>query len=170
MGAVVELHAGELSLSALRRIYELPVSIRVAGPDRARIAAASALVDRIVTLGDAAYGINTGFGLLAQTKIPTDQLTLLQKNLLLSHAAGLGPALPDPIVRLVLALKINALARGYSGVTLELVDALAALLEHEVYPVIPAQGSVGASGDLAPLAHMSIVLLGIGSVRVRGAA
>ena len=85
MGAVIELHAGELSLSALRRIYETPVSIGVAAADRARIAAASALVDRIVTLGDAAYGINTGFGLLAQTKIPTDQLTLLQKNLLLSH-------------------------------------------------------------------------------------
>ena len=168
MGAVIELHAGELSLSALRRIYETPVSIGVAAADRARIAAASALVDRIVTLGDAAYGINTGFGLLAQTKIPTDQLTLLQKNLLLSHAAGLGPALPDPIVRLILALKINALARGHSGVTLGLVDALAALLEHEVYPVIPAQGSVGASGDLAPLAHMSAVLLGIGNVRVRG--
>ncbi|MEA3133557.1 MAG: histidine ammonia-lyase, partial [Gammaproteobacteria bacterium] len=114
------------------------------------------------------YGINTGFGLLAQTRIPTEQLELLQKNLLLSHAAGVGNALPDAVVRLILALKINALARGHSGVTQHLIDALAALLEHEVYPVIPAQGSVGASGDLAPLAHMSAVLLGVGSVRVGG--
>src|SRR6202041_3897596 len=89
-------------------------------------------------------------------------------NLLLSHAAGVGDALPAPVVRLILALKINALARGHSGITLALVDALLALLEHEVYPVIPAQGSVGASGDLAPLAHLSTVLLGIGHVRVNG--
>jgi histidine ammonia-lyase len=119
--------------------------------------------------GDAAYGINTGFGLLAQTRIPNEQLELLQRNLLLSHAAGVGEALPDAVVRLVLALKINALARGHSGVTLGLIDALLALLEHEVYPLIPAQGSVGASGDLAPLAHLSVTLLGLGQVRVGGA-
>jgi histidine ammonia-lyase len=168
MERVIELRAGQLSLADLRRIYEAPVTIKVAAEDRARIGAASSLVEKIVSAGEAAYGINTGFGLLAQTKIPTEQLALLQRNLLLSHAAGLGEALPDEVVRLIIALKINALARGYSGVTLALVDALAALLEHEVYPVIPAQGSVGASGDLAPLAHMSAVLLGIGSARVRG--
>ncbi len=136
--------------------------------DRARIASANALVDKIVASGDVAYGINTGFGLLAQTRIPNEQLELLQRNLLLSHAAGVGDALPDAVVRLILALKINALARGHSGVTLGLVDALLALLEHEVYPMIPAQGSVGASGDLAPLAHLSATLLGIGHVRVNG--
>src|SRR6202453_3641740 len=122
----------------------------------------------MVASGDVPYGINTGFGLLAQTRIPTEQLELLQRNLLLSHAAGIGDALPDPVVRLILALKINALARGHSGVTMALVDALLALLEHEVYPVIPAQGSVGASGDLAPLAHLSTVLLGIGQARING--
>jgi histidine ammonia-lyase len=165
---VVELRAGELTLAVLRRIYERPAVFRLAAYDRKRIADANALVERIVSLGDAAYGINTGFGLLAQTRIPGEQLELLQRNLLLSHAAGVGQALPDSVVRLILALKINALARGHSGVTLGLIDALAALLEHEVYPVIPAQGSVGASGDLAPLAHMSAALLGIGHVRVRG--
>lgn len=165
----IDVHAGNLSLAALRQVYERPVTFRLAEPDRARIAAASGLVDRIVTAGDAAYGINTGFGLLAQTRIPTVQLELLQQNLLLSHAAGVGDPLPDAVVRLVLALKINALARGHSGVTQGLVDALMALLAHEVYPVIPAQGSVGASGDLAPLAHMSAALLGVGRVRVRGA-
>jgi histidine ammonia-lyase len=165
---IVELRAGELTLAGLRRIHARPTVIRVAAHDRERIANANALVDRIVSLGDAAYGINTGFGLLAQTRIPSEQLELLQRNLLLSHAAGVGRPLPDPVVRLILALKINALARGHSGVTLGLIDALAALLEHEIYPVIPAQGSVGASGDLAPLAHMGAVLLGMGQVRVHG--
>jgi histidine ammonia-lyase len=166
--SVVEVHAGELTLPTLRRIYEGPIVFRLAERDRQRIAAATKLVDKIVTVGDAAYGINTGFGLLAQTRIPTEQLELLQRNLLLSHAAGVGEPLPEGVVRLILALKINALARGHSGVTLELMDALMALLEHEIYPVIPAQGSVGASGDLAPLAHLSAVLLGIGRVTSRG--
>ena len=169
MANVLELRAGGLNLAALRAIYERPVALRLTAHDRGRIAAAGALVDGIIAIGDAAYGINTGFGLLAQTRIPTEQLELLQRNLLLSHAAGVGDALPDAVVRLILALKINALARGHSGITMALVDALAKLLEHEVYPVIPAQGSVGASGDLAPLAHLSTVLLGIGQVRVRGA-
>jgi histidine ammonia-lyase len=164
----VQLQAGALTLRDLRRIYEQPTRLQLAAPDRARILAASALVDRIVAAGDAAYGINTGFGLLAQTRIPTEQLTLLQRNLLLSHAAGVGEPLPDPVVRLILALKVNALARGFSGISIELVEGLLALLEHEVYPVIPAQGSVGASGDLAPLAHLSTILLGIGQVRARG--
>jgi histidine ammonia-lyase len=168
MTDVLDLRAGELSLPALRRIYERPTALRLAQDDRARIAAAAALVDKIVSLGNAAYGINTGFGLLAQTRIPSAQLELLQQNLLLSHAAGVGEPLPDAVVRLILALKINALARGHSGTTMQLIDALLALLQHEVYPLIPGQGSVGASGDLAPLAHMSAVLLGIGQVRVRG--
>jgi histidine ammonia-lyase len=168
MISLVEVFAGDLSLATLRRIYEQPVVFRLAAQDRKRAAAATSLVDKIVSTGAAAYGINTGFGLLAQTRIPTDQLELLQRNLLLSHAAGIGTPLPDAVVRLILVLKINALARGYSGVTLGLLDALLALLENEVYPLIPAQGSVGASGDLAPLAHMSAALLGIGKVRVRG--
>jgi histidine ammonia-lyase len=166
--AAFDVHAGDLSLATLRRIHAQPIRFRLAAADRERVAAATALVDRIVATGDAAYGINTGFGLLAQTRIPTEQLELLQQNLLLSHAAGVGEPLPDAVVRLVLALKINALARGHSGVTPGLMTALMALLEHEVYPVIPAQGSVGASGDLAPLAHLSAALLGVGRVRVHG--
>ena len=168
MPHTLEVSAGELSLSTLRRIYEQPVALQLRAADRSRIAVASSLVDKIIATGDAAYGINTGFGLLAQTRIPTEQLELLQRNLLLSHAAGIGEALPDPVVRLILALKITALARGHSGITMAVIDALLALLEHEVYPVIPAQGSVGASGDLAPLAHLSTILLGIGQVRIHG--
>jgi histidine ammonia-lyase len=164
----LEVRTGTLSLATLRRIYERPTVLRLPEQDLARISQANDFVDKIVASGDAAYGINTGFGLLAQTRIPNDELELLQRNLLLSHAAGVGEALPDAVVRLILVLKINALARGCSGVTLQLIEALAALLEHEVYPVVPAQGSVGASGDLAPLAHLSAVLLGLGQVRVRG--
>jgi histidine ammonia-lyase len=166
---VLKIQAGAISLSALRQIHAQPTALELSAQDRSRIAMAGALVEKIVATGEAAYGINTGFGLLAQTRIPNDQLELLQRNLLLSHAAGVGDALPDPVVRLILALKINALARGHSGVTMGLMDGLLALLEHEVYPVIPAQGSVGASGDLAPLAHLSAVLLGLGQVRVGGA-
>jgi histidine ammonia-lyase len=164
----LELRAGALSLAALRGIYESPVTLRLGDADRARVESSSRLVDRIVAAGDAAYGINTGFGLLAQTRIADDQLEQLQRNLLLSHAAGVGEPLEDRVVRLILALKINALARGHSGVSLTLMNALLALLAHEVYPVIPAQGSVGASGDLAPLAHLSLVLLGLGTVRIGG--
>jgi histidine ammonia-lyase len=164
----VEVRAGHLTLPLLRRIYQAPAALILGAEDRGRIAAAAALVGKIVSAGDAAYGINTGFGLLAQTRIPDDQLALLQRNLLLSHAAGVGEPLSDAVVRLTLALKVNALARGYSGISGKLIDALLALLRHEVYPLIPAQGSVGASGDLAPLAHLSAVLLGIGHVRVSG--
>ena len=169
MSRILKIQAGAISLPALRQIHAQPTALELSAQDRSRIALAGALVEKIVATGEAAYGINTGFGLLAQTRIPNDQLELLQRNLLLSHAAGVGDALPDPVVRLILALKINALARGHSGVTMELMDGLLALLEHEVYPVIPAQGSVGASGDLAPLAHLSAVLLGLGQVRVGGA-
>lgn len=166
--AALELNAGALTLAELRRIHAAHVPLSLGAADRQRIARASELVDTIVARGDAAYGINTGFGLLAQTRIPDDQLELLQRNLLLSHAAGIGDALPDGVVRLILALKVNSLAQGLSGTSEQLVDALLALLNHQVYPVIPAQGSVGASGDLAPLAHLSIVLLGVGRVRVDG--
>ena len=168
MSGPAPVPAGILSLAELRRIYEHPAELSIGKAARSSILAANFLVDDIVAAGDAAYGINTGFGLLAQTRIPTQQLELLQRNLLLSHAAGVGEPLPDAVVRLTLALKVNALARGHSGVTSALVEALLALLRHEVYPLVPAQGSVGASGDLAPLAHLSAVLLGVGHVRVGG--
>jgi histidine ammonia-lyase len=164
----MELRAGQISLSTLRQIYTQPTAITISSHDRERVLAAAALVDAIVERGQAAYGINTGFGLLAQTRIPTEQLDLLQRNLVLSHAAGVGPALPDAVVRLILALKINSLARGHSGISLGVIEALQGLLAHEVYPVIPGQGSVGASGDLAPLAHLSAALIGVGEVSVNG--
>jgi histidine ammonia-lyase len=114
------------------------------------------------------YGVNTGFGKLAGTRIPAEQLARLQLNLLRSHAAGTGPELPRPVVRLILALKALSLARGASGVRPEIVEALVALLDNGVLPCIPARGSVGASGDLAPLAHLSLVLVGEGEAVADG--
>ncbi len=168
MSFALQLEAGRLTLATLRRVYTEACQVRLGVREREQVEAAAALVDTIVERGHAAYGINTGFGLLAQTRIPADQLELLQRNLLLSHAAGVGEPLSDAVVRLTLALKINSLARGYSGISLGVIEALQALLAHEVYPLIPAQGSVGASGDLAPLAHLSATLLGVGQVRVAG--
>jgi histidine ammonia-lyase len=114
------------------------------------------------------YGINTGFGKLAQTRIADDQLAQLQKNLVLSHSAGVGKPLDAPVVRLMLLLKAASLAHGVSGVRGEVIDALLALLNADVLPVVPEKGSVGASGDLAPLAHLAGVLIGIGEVFVGG--
>lgn len=135
---------------ALAEGWEVPVA-----------ASAAALAARLET-GEALYGVNTGFGKLASTRIAADGLAMLQLNLLRSHAAGVGAPLPVPVVRLVLALKALSLARGASGVRVEVVRALLALLRAGITPVIPAQGSVGASGDLAPLAHLSLVLVGEG--------
>ena len=118
--------------------------------------------------GRTVYGINTGFGLLANTRIDAAELQILQRSIVLSHAAGTGGFLPERTVRLLMTLKINSLARGYSGVRLEIIEALIRLLQKEVYPCIPAKGSVGASGDLAPLAHMSVVLLGEGEILYDG--
>lgn len=125
-------------------------------------------VAAIVARGQPAYGVNTGFGRLAQTHIPNDQLELLQRNLVLSHAVGVGDPLPAGVVRLMLALKIVALSRGFSGVRRELVDVLVKLFNADVLPRVPSKGSVGASGDLAPLAHLAAVLLGVGEVECRG--
>ncbi|MBV9221502.1 MAG: histidine ammonia-lyase, partial [Methylobacteriaceae bacterium] len=128
----------------------------------------SATVAAILARDEAVYGINTGFGKLAQTRIRNEDVATLQRNLVLSHAAGVGPPLPRAIVRLAIALKIASLARGHSGVRFELIEALLALPRHDIVPVIPSQGSVGASGDLAPLAHLSAALIGEGDVIFRG--
>jgi histidine ammonia-lyase len=159
---------GELKLAALRGALLAPVRPKLSQDVLLRLDAGAQAVADIVASGAVVYGVNTGFGLLANTTIPTSDLEKLQKNLVLSHACGVGPLLPDPIVRLVMTLKIASLSRGASGVRRETVQALARLLEAEVYPCIPAKGSVGASGDLAPLAHLSAVLIGVGEARVNG--
>jgi len=158
-----------LSLADLRAAYEAPVSIALSPSTLARIDKGAKAIAAIVDSGATVYGVNTGFGLLANTTIARADLEALQRNLVLSHACGVGPLIADDIVRLILVLKIASLSRGASGVRRETVQMLARLVEAEIYPCIPSKGSVGASGDLAPLAHMAAVLLGIGEARVNGA-
>ncbi|WP_144186966.1 histidine ammonia-lyase [Elioraea rosea] len=157
--------AGALTLPQLRRLYEGGSAVLGEGWRKA-VAASAATVAGVVARGEVAYGVNTGFGKLATTRIAAEDVAALQLNLVRSHAAGTGPALPAPIVRLVLLLKAASLARGFSGVRPEIIETLMRLLEADVLPVIPAQGSVGASGDLAPLAHLSLVLVGEGEAMV----
>jgi len=162
------LQPGALSLSDLRAAWGSPGTIALAPSAYAAIDASAAAVQAIVAKGDPAYGINTGFGILAKRHIPHEQLEQLQRNLILSHAVGTGELLPDHVVRLILLTKIGSLARGYSGVRPIIVDTLIALYDTGIMPAIPSQGSVGASGDLAPLAHMTLAMLGVGQVRMRG--
>jgi histidine ammonia-lyase len=164
----VTLRDGELRLAALRAALEGPVRYILTPRALARVRRGARIVERVARRRAAAYGINTGFGLLAQTRIPPDQLEALQRNLVLSHSAGTGVDLPDAVVRLALVLKIASLAQGYSGVRPGTLAALQRLLRVEVYPCIPSQGSVGASGDLAPLGHLAATLLGVGRMRAGG--
>src|SRR4051794_13825272 len=133
-----------------------------------RVATAAASVEPIVAGGETVYGVNTGFGLLASTRIPDDRLAELQTNLILSHSAGLGDPLPRHVTRLMIVLKLLGLGRGHSGVRPLVIEALQRLLDTDAMPLIPAQGSVGASGDLAPLAHLIAALMGYGRICVAG--
>jgi histidine ammonia-lyase len=162
----LKLRPGQVTLADLRTVLEGPVRGELGSDARDRIAAGHATVRAILDEGRTAYGINTGFGLLANTRIGAEDLETLQRNLVLSHATGVGEPLDREVTRLVLVLKILSLSQGYSGVRPEVIDALLAMLEHDVLPLIPSKGSVGASGDLAPLAHLSALLLGVGEARV----
>jgi histidine ammonia-lyase len=162
---VIRLGTGRLALSDLRKIARDAAPLELDPASLPKLKASQAAVQRILASGKPAYGINTGFGRLSQTRIADGELEELQRNIVLSHAAGTGPLLDDATVRLTLALKIESLARGYSGVRPLLVERLLELYNQRLYPRIPAKGSVGASGDLAPLAHLSLALLGIGEVQ-----
>lgn len=164
------LNPGQIRLADLRRLWQAPVALVLPASARSAIDAAAATIQRIVEKGDAAYGINTGFGKLARTRIPDEQLELLQRNLILSHSVGTGEPMSDATVRLVVAMKAASLARGYSGVRPVVIDTLLAVLNAGIVPLIPVKGSVGASGDLAPLSHMTLALMGEGDVRVHGTA
>ena len=159
---------GTLTLQQLRTVFRQHVSLSLDDSAKAAIQAAEQTVLDVIKENRTVYGINTGFGLLANTRIDVDELELLQRSIVLSHAAGTGDFMSEDTVRLLMLLKINSLARGYSGIRLSVVEALIQLYNAEVYPAIPEKGSVGASGDLAPLAHMSVVLLGEGEAFYRG--
>ena len=162
------LKPGTLNLAQLRQAYQQPLRVELDPAAYAAIDASVACVESILAEGRTAYGINTGFGLLASTRIAPADLEKLQRSLVLSHAAGVGEALDDDLVRLIMLLKVNSLARGFSAIRRQVIEALIALINAEVYPHIPLKGSVGASGDLAPLAHMSLVLIGESKARYQG--
>lgn len=143
-----------------------PIRISVNAADRIR--ASRALIDRKVAASEPVYGVTTGFGEFSKVKIDDDKLLHLQQNLIRSHAAGVGPYLDAETVRAMMLLRINTLAAGYSGVRLELVERLAAMLNAGILPLVPSQGSVGSSGDLAPLSHIVLGLIGEGKVDFRG--
>ena len=162
------LTPGRLTLDALRQLWSLPHQIALDPAARAGIDASAATVARVLAHGDTVYGVNTGFGLLARTRIDDARLSELQRALVLSHSAGTGAWLDDATVRLIVALKVASLGRGYSGVRAEVIEGLVAMSNAGIVPCIPSQGSVGASGDLAPLAHLSAVLIGEGEAKVDG--
>src|ERR1700723_2413935 len=164
----LELNGQPLSLEQIHQIAGGSIDAAIAPAARQGIEASQAVVERIVTSNETAYGINTGFGKLSDVRISTGDLQQLQRNLVRSHACGLGEPLEEAEVRAMLLLRANVLAKGLSGVRYQLIELLVALLKARVHPVIPAKGSVGASGDLAPLAHLALVLIGEGEAFFQG--
>lgn len=157
------LDPGQVSLAQWQAIYD-GATPRLNPNYLAKVTQSAKAVTRILAKGDPVYGINTGFGKLAGVRIASDDLATLQSNIVLSHAAGVGDPTPKPIVRLMMALKMTALAQGASGVQVATLNLIEAFLQHDLTPIIPCQGSVGASGDLAPLAHMAASLIGVGEI------
>ncbi len=162
------LTPGKADPTTLRRIAREKQSFEIDPACRAGVDAARKVVEDILGKDEAVYGINTGFGELARVRIPRDKLAELQRNLILSHATGTGEVLGDKTVRLILTLKILGLARGFSGVRWAVIDRLKKFFDYDLLPQIPVKGSVGASGDLAPLAHLGCALIGVGRVKYRG--
>lgn len=163
----ITLTPGQVPLADWRAIYR-GAPLRLDPACHAAVTASAAAVARIVARDAAVYGINTGFGKLATVRIAGDDLATLQRYIVLSHAAGVGEPMPGPVVRLMLALKLASLARGASGVQPATIALLVAMLARDLLPVVPAQGSVGASGDLAPLSHMAATMIGVGEISVGG--
>jgi histidine ammonia-lyase len=163
---MIILDGSSLSIEQLIAIADRGERVALADAARERVRASRAVVDRRARGDEPAYGINTGFGSFADVKIAPGALDALQLNLLRSHAAGVGTPLSARAVRATMALRANVLAKGFSGIRVETLDALLALLNHDVHPRVPSRGSVGASGDLAPLAHLALVLVGEGEAEI----
>ena len=170
-GSTHQISSEQLNPSDLRKIIRGNVKLALSADARERIVRCRQYLDaKIKNASEPLYGINTGFGSLYNRNISNDQLEKLQENLVKSHACGIGDTVPDDIVKLMLFLKIQSLSYGYSGVQLATVDRLVEMYNHEVLPIVFEMGSLGASGDLAPLAHLSLPLIGLGAVSVNGAA
>jgi len=166
--AQMVLTPGALTMDQLRALIEAGHGVMLDEACWPGVEHAARLVAQVAAADAPVYGLNTGFGKLASVRIPLHQIEELQRRLVLSHMCGVGPPLPDPVVRLTLALKAASLARGHSGVRRTTIELLLALIEHDALPLIPCKGSVGASGDLAPLAHLAGCLIGVGEIRLRG--
>ncbi len=164
----LELSPGDATLAQLAQVYRHPCAVTLAAPARVAVDAAAELIARVAMRDEPVYGVNTGFGKLASVKIAAADTATLQRNLILSHGCGVGEPLPAEVVRLMIVLKLLSLGRGASGVRWSLITCLQAMLAADVMPVIPTQGSVGASGDLAPLAHMAAVMIGEGEAVYQG--
>ena len=168
MSPAIRIQAGHVTLSELRRIARTETAIELDHEAWTNVDACHYALDHAIAEGRTIYGVNTGFGKLASTRIAPSDLSTLQRNLIRSHCTGTGPELGAEVVRLVLALKVIGLARGHSAVRSDIVRLLMSLLQHRIYPCVPAKGSVGASGDLTPLAHLSSVLIGEGEAIYHG--
>ncbi|GHA70020.1 hypothetical protein GCM10009007_08310 [Formosimonas limnophila] len=158
----LHIKPSQLTLNDLRSVWAEHTVVSLEASAHENINISSQTVADIIAKGDAAYGINTGFGLLAKTRIADEELEKLQRNLILSHSVGTGEPLSDGVVRLVMLMKIASLARGYSGIRAVVIDTMIAMFNAGIIPLIPVKGSVGASGDLAPLSHMTLALLAVG--------
>jgi histidine ammonia-lyase len=166
----IQLTGNDLTFAQLYDVALRGAKVSLAPDAIERMKASRAIVERVVSSGETAYGINTGFGKLASVRISTEQVRQLQVNLVRSHACGVGAPLSEAETRAMMLLRANALAKGLSGIRPETVEVLCAMLNAKVHPVIPSQGSVGASGDLAPLAHLAHVVIGEGHARIGGSA
>jgi histidine ammonia-lyase len=167
MSTTLTLHPGAVTLAQWRAIHD-GARVRLDPASAAAVLRSAQTVADIVAKGAPVYGINTGFGKLASVRIEREDLETLQRNIVLSHAAGVGEPMPAPVVRLMMALKLASLAQGASGIRPQTLALLEAFLQHDFIPVIPCQGSVGASGDLAPLSHLASVMIGVGEAFVDG--
>src|ERR1700746_157672 len=165
----IELTGNDLTFTQLYDVALRGAKVSLAPAAIERMKASRAIVDRVVSSGETAYGINTGFGKLASVRISAEQVRQLQVNLVRSHSCGVGLPLSEAETRAMMLLRANALAKGLSGIRPQTVETLCAMLDAGVHPVIPAQGSVGASGDLAPLAHLAQVVIGEGRANFQGA-
>src|SRR5262249_33167303 len=161
----VVIDGNSLTVDQVAAVARDGARVRLAGAARDRINATRAVVDRLVSSGAVAYGVTTGFGKLSEVAIPPDRLAELQVNLVRSHAAGVGDLLPEREGRAMMLLRANVIAKGYSGARIELAELLPGMSTAGLYPPVPEQGSVGASGDLAPLAHLALSLIGEGQLR-----
>lgn len=163
---MIELDGHSLTLEAAAKIVFGCEKVSLASSALERVRAARALVEQIVSKNQRVYGINTGFGKLSTEAIPSEKLSLLQENLLKSHAVGVGEPLPDEVARAALLFRLNSLLQGRSGVRVEVIEYLKEFVNRSVVPIIPSKGSVGSSGDLAPLAHLALLLIGEGHAKL----